>query len=97
MKKFHCYAARKLKAVHGQVVTAGTHDAAGIDIYVGTTSVGAITVGTNTAGSLLTSGAINIDVPQNGLIELKGKANSATMVVSLVVEHEVATTATETA
>lgn len=72
----------KLLGVKSLVVTAGTNDAAGVDIYVGTTSVGAITHGTDTAGSINTSGAINAEVPAEGFVEIRGKANSATMVNS---------------
>lgn len=79
----------KLKAVHSYVITAGTNDAAGVDILIGTTSVGAITHGTDTAGSVNTSGAINSDVAANTIIDIKGKATSATMVNSYTIELQV--------
>lgn len=79
----------KLKKVHAICITAGTNGSAGVDIYVGTTSVGALTFGTDTAGSTYSSAALNVDVPALGFVELKGKANSATMVHSYVFEHQV--------
>lgn len=79
----------KLKAVHSLVVVAGTNDAAGVDILIGTTSVGALTHGTDTAGSINTSGTINSTGTANDYIELKGKATSATMVNSYSIEYEV--------
>lgn len=72
----------KLLGVKSLVITAGTNASAGVDIYVGTTSVGAITHGTDTAGEINTSGAINAEVPADSYVEIRGKANSATMVNS---------------
>lgn len=97
MAKFHMLQKTKLKSVSALVVTAGTHASAGIDIYNGTTSVGAITLGTSTAGSVAVSGAINATVADSSFIELKGKANSATLVASFAIEHEVFHDATKTA
>jgi len=79
----------KLIAVHSLVVTAGTNNVAGDDIYIGTTSVGAITQGTTAAGAIDTSGAINSDIAANGYIDIRGKATSATKVCSYVIEYEV--------
>lgn len=94
MLQMHYFQKTRVKQVRGRVVVAGTNAAAGVDIFVGTASVGAITFGTNTAGSIGTSGALNQDVPADGLLEFKGKANSATLVVSLVVEERVMPEAT---
>lgn len=90
--KFHNYAAGTLKRVSALVVTAGTNASAGVDIYVGTTSVGAITVGTNTAGSVANSGVIDAAIDASSVIDIRGKATSATMVLSFcaVVEPTVA-------
>lgn len=79
----------RLKKVHALTITAGTNDAAGVDILVGTTSVGEIVFGTATAGSLAHSSALDATIPANGYVELKGKATSATMVHSYVLEYEV--------
>lgn len=85
-----------LKAVHSVVVTAGTNTAAGYDIYVGTTSVGAVTTGTDAAGTVHTSGALNSAIAANTIVDLRGKANSATMVNSFVLEYEVEPDAVQT-
>lgn len=78
----------RIKKVHALAITAGTHDSAGVDILVGTTSVGAITIGTSTAGTTYSSGALDATVPALGYVEIKGKANSATMVDSYVIEYQ---------
>jgi len=87
VRKFHMFLAAKLKAVHGIVLTAGTNASAGFDILVGTASVGEIVFGTNTAGVVAHSAVMNADIPKDGLIDIKGKADSATLVASLVVEY----------
>lgn len=79
----------RIKAVHSLVITAGTNAAAGVDLLNGTTSVGAIVHGTDAAGSINTSGAVDSDIAANGYLELKGKATSATMVNSYSIECEV--------
>lgn len=79
----------KLLGVKSLVITAGTNAAAGVDIYVGTTSVGAITHGTDTAGTVETSGAINAEIPAGSYVELRGKATSATMVNSYTIVTQV--------
>lgn len=96
MAKFLFFQAAKLKAVHALVQTAGTNTDAGFDVYVGTNSVGAVVFGTNTAGSVVHSGALNAAVPDNGVVELKGKAASATAVVAVSLEYEVTNGAQET-
>lgn len=79
----------KIKAVHSLVVTAGTNAAAGDDIYNGTTSVGAITQGTDAANTSHTSGVLDVTVAANSYIDLRGKATSATKVISYAIEYEV--------
>lgn len=93
--KYHMFLAAKLKAVHGTVVTAGTDTAAAFDIYVGTASVGSLAFGTATAGSQAHTAVLDAAIPQNGVLEVKGKANSATLVASLCAEYEVTPTADE--
>lgn len=80
MQKFLMYRSTILKRVSALVVTAGTNANAAVDIYAGTTSVGTLAFGTNTAGSIIDSGELNVDIPAQGFIELKGAANSATLV-----------------
>ena len=87
----------KLIAVHSLVTTAGTNASAGDDIYIGTTSVGAITQGTDAANTVNTSGAINSDISANSYVDIRGKANSATKVNSYVLEYEVYHDASQTA
>lgn len=95
MRRALFFQAARLKKVHALCITAGTADAAGVDIYVGTTSVGALTFGTDTAGSVYHSAALDATVPQSGYVEIKGKATSATMVHSYALEYEVTPDATE--
>ena len=89
MRRAYFFQAARLKKVHALTVTAGTNDAAGVDILVGTTSVGSLTFGTETAGSLKHSALLDSTIPANGFVEIKGLANSATMVHSYALEYEV--------
>lgn len=89
MAKFLIFQKSKLKKVHALVTTAGTNAAAGFDVYVGTTSVGAVVFGTEVAGTVVRSALLDAAVPASSLIELRGLANSATAVVSVVLEYEV--------
>lgn len=86
-QKYLLFAAARLKAVHWLPLTAGTNTAAGLDIYVGTNSVGSLTFGTNTTQA--DSGLINADMADNAVLELKGKANSGTAVGSVNIEYEI--------
>lgn len=89
MQKFLMYRSTILKRVVAMVVTAGTNTAAGVDIYNGTTSVGTMTFGTNTAGSIIDSGALNVDVAAQSYIELKGVAtHGATLVGAFQIQHQ---------
>lgn len=89
MAKFAYYQKTKVKRVQLLVETAGTNASAGVDIYNGTTSVGAVTVGTNTANSIATSGVLDTEVAAGGFLDIRGKANSATMVVSVTIVEQV--------
>jgi hypothetical protein len=89
MQKILFYQKVKIKRVKSLVVTAGTNDAAGVDLLNGTTSFGAITHGTDTAGSINDSGTLNETIAANGYLDIKGKATSATMVNSYMIEYEV--------
>lgn len=96
MAKVMYFLHSRLKKVHAICHTAGTNASAGVDIYVGTTSVGAIVTGTDTAGTVYHSSLLDADIPANSFVELKGKANSATMVHSFSLETEVLPDASET-
>lgn len=89
MAKFLFFQKTKLKKVHALITVMGTAAGAGIDILVGTESVGEIVIGTDAAGSVKSSALLNADVPANGVVSLDGKTDSATMKVSVVLEHEV--------
>lgn len=84
-----CFQKTRIKKVHALCMTAGTDAAAGVDILNGTTSVGAITFGTDTAGTTYSSGALDSTITALSYLEIKGKAGSATMVHSYAVEYEV--------
>ena len=86
--KFLMFQKTRLKAVHALVVSAGTDTAAGVDIYVGTASVGALTYGTSAAGVVKDTTLLNAAVAAGSYIELKGKATSEA-VISVVLEHQV--------
>lgn len=86
MQKFHMFQSVRLRRVSAMVVTAGTDAAAAVDVYVGTTSVASLAFGTNTAGVVLDSGALDVDVPAEGFIEFKGAADSATLVGAFQLE-----------
>ncbi len=88
MQKFHMWRSTILKRVTAMVVTAGTNASAAVDVYVGTTSVASLVFGTSTAGSVIDSGAIDVDIPAQGYIELKGIANSATLVGAFQIQHQ---------
>jgi hypothetical protein len=89
MQKFHFFQKARLKKVHAIVVTAGTNANAAVDVYVGTASVGSLAFGTNVADTVLHSAALDTEIPANGMVELKGAANSATLVGSFNIEYEV--------
>jgi len=80
MQKFLMYRATILERISALVVTAGTNTDAAVDVIVGTDTVSTFAFGTNTAGVLLDSGVLNVEVPAGGAVELKGRANSATLV-----------------
>lgn len=80
MKKFLMYRATILRRVSALVTTAGTAAAAAVDVLVATDTVATLTFGTNTAGTLLDSGDLKVEVPAGEAIELAGRADSATMV-----------------
>lgn len=86
MRKFPQYRAALLKRAQATIITAGTHASAAFDIYSGTTSVGSLAVGTNTAGVTVSSGTINAQIAADSYIEVKGKADSATCVAAIQFE-----------
>lgn len=59
--KFRSFQAAKLKAVHAVVTVAGTSNSPGhaYTIKHGTTSIGLLAMGTQTAGSIVTNTSVN--------------------------------------
>lgn len=86
MQKFHFFQSVRLKRVSSLVVTAGTNANATVKVVVGTDTVATLAFGTNTAGVVVQSGDLDIDVPAMGVVELKGAANSATLVGAFQME-----------
>jgi len=79
--KFRNYQKGKLRNVHFVVTTAGTSTAHGFDVYVGTSSVGSVSLGTNTAGYSASAGALNSafasldELSVKSLADVVGKAD----------------------
>jgi hypothetical protein len=88
--KFVAFANMRIKSVRGAVLTAGTNTAAGYDLLNGTTTVGSIVAGTSTAGSALTGSitAANAELAEGDQLDIKTKANSATLASAIVVEYQ---------
>jgi hypothetical protein len=84
---FRRYQASRLKAIHGQVVVAGTGTTAGYRIKVGTSSVGALTFGTSAIGSV---GSLVLDtaLTANQVVSAENVAD-ATIVAALNFEYEI--------
>jgi hypothetical protein len=97
--KFRSFQKMRLKNVHVAVVTAGTAAGHGLDLYRGTTSVGTISLGTNTAGytaSMDTAGA-GLDLTYASMEQASVKSLvDATGVAQVVYEYEVLPDASQT-
>lgn len=78
--------ATTIKSISAVVNIAGTNDVAGWDILNGTTSVGAITAGTQTAASVLTQQVADIEIAAGDVLALKTKATSATLAGDFLIE-----------
>ncbi len=97
VNKFVAFTDMKIKSIQGAVNIAGTATAAGYDIYNGTSSVGAFTAGTSAAGSVLTAISSDITLASGGFLDVKTKADSATLAASLLLEYEIIPGASVTA
>jgi len=89
--KFIAFAAMKIKSIRANINIAGTATTAGYDILNGTTSIGELACGTSAAGSVIAAilpTAANGTLAENGFIEIKTKAASATLASSAMVEYE---------
>jgi len=85
--KFARFQAFKLKKCHAVVVTAGTATTMGFDIYQGTTSIGAISLGTSAAGVIASSALLNASVASMETVHFKSLAD-ATGVAVITAEFE---------
>jgi hypothetical protein len=87
--RFKAFAAMKIKAIRGHVVTAGTHDDSAITVYHGTTSVGAFANGTQTALAEMTALTDVCTMTRGGYLEFKrSNTNGATMASHYSIEYE---------
>lgn len=89
VQKFTFFQKTRIKKVHALINVIGTNVAAGFDILNGTDSIGEIVCGTDAAGTLKSSALLNSDILPGGLLDIKGKASSATLNVCFAIEHEV--------
>ncbi|MGE0706096.1 MAG: hypothetical protein AB7I50_23340 [Vicinamibacterales bacterium] len=89
VKTFRHYQKMRLKALHSIVVTAGTSDSPGnaLTIKHGTTSIGAVALGTATAGVTFTN-TFNLDVDSLALLSVTN-GTDASGVADIIWEFEV--------
>lgn len=77
----------RLRRVSAVVTTAGTTAVHGFDVFVGTLSVGAITIDTSAAGSVLVSSDLSAAVAAGDHIAVKSKTD-ATGKANFIAEFE---------
>jgi hypothetical protein len=77
------WSARKLTEVRGYITAAGTADASGWNIYNGTSSIGALVIGTATAGQFVDASLTDTTIAADGAIYLKN-VNSDTQGTAMV-------------
>lgn len=85
--KFRQYQKFLLKRAHAAVITAGTATTHGYDVYVGTTSVGTIALGTSGTNVSASSAVLNQSVSALQQVSVKSLAD-ATGVAQIVYEFE---------
>ena len=73
--KYRSFAAATLRNAAAVVLIAGTSSVHAYDVYVGTSSVGTIPLGTKTAGETV-SVAINAQIPALGQFSVKSVADA---------------------
>lgn len=71
------FQARRLKALHAQVITPGTATTHALNLYVGTSSIGAISISTATAGSNFSLQGLDRLVPSLAKIEVRTAADAS--------------------
>lgn len=74
--KFRAFQKARLKSVQAAVTTAGTATTHKLDVYHGTTSIGSISLGTSTAGSLANSGVLNETLASMDQVSVKTGADT---------------------
>ncbi|MBF0109270.1 MAG: hypothetical protein HQL76_08850 [Magnetococcales bacterium] len=94
--RFASFQKARLKKVHSVVTTAGTTTDHGFDLYSGTSSIGAITLGTSAAGATAASATLDASMTALGRFSVKSKAD-ATGKAIIVYEYEVTPDAVQTA
>lgn len=87
-RKWVQHSAIKIKKISAIVAIAGTHTSAGWDILNGTTSVGSITAGTTAALGILTALTQDISLSSGGYLDIKTKADSATLAGDVNIEWQ---------
>ncbi len=94
--RFATFQKSRLKKVHAVVTTAGTSTDHGFAIYSGTSSIGAITLGSGTTGASASSVTLNITMNPLTRFSVKSLAD-ATGKAIIVYEYEVTPDAVQTA
>lgn len=86
--RFWTFQKRRLKAVHALVVTAGTSTSPGhaLTIKNGTTSIGLLALGTQTAGSIVSATGLDASVPASTLLSVTN-GTDATGVANVTYEY----------
>ena len=87
--KFIAFTSMKIKRIDAIVNIAGTSDAAGYDVYNGTSSIGAFATGTAAVGSVQTALEPGITLTSGGYLDFKTKAESATLSGAVAIEFEI--------
>lgn len=77
---------RKWNAI---VITAGTATTHAVNLYVGTTSIGSISLGTSAANTIVEGSDVNTTVPESSLgwIEVRSGADAAG-IAGVTIEYE---------
>lgn len=92
--KFRTFQKARLKKVHFAVTTAGVTDAHNFKIYSGDTAVSTCTIGTNTAGAVISSALLDSTIAANGLVSVYSD-DDTTGKAHVVYEYEVLYDATQ--
>ena len=86
--KFRSFQKSTLRRVHAVVTTAGTATAHGFNVFHGTTSIGTISLGTNTAGVTANSGTLDQSLASLDQVSVKSLAD-ATGEADIIYEYQV--------